>query len=272
MAFAPAARATEPHAVLETTVGMEGVYQLRSAGPMLQAAPVDEAAPVVLRIANAVRDGNATIYELRYIGTVPGVHDLGNYLRGQDGLIPKGLDRIPVAVRAVLPNDHDGHLDEIDRPRSGRPWPYRLMFCTAALLWMARPAWLLARRMTRRRTKEPVAEAGEPTLADQLRPLVEGAVTDGLCRSDRARLERLLVAHWRLRLHLEGCSMPEALARMQQDIEAGRLLRGLEHWLYEPPSRHAVNVEELLAPYRGSPPMRPRGQVSPAGGEGSERK
>ena len=65
---ASASKKDLPPGTVETRIGIEGTYYLRCACPELTAKPVDEDAPIVLRIANVTADGGSTIYELRFIG------------------------------------------------------------------------------------------------------------------------------------------------------------------------------------------------------------
>ena len=116
-------------------------------------------------------------------------------------------------------------------------------------------AWLLIRRWTRPRPPPQVAESGRPTLGDQLRPLVEAAVVGRLTSAEKARLERLLIAHWRRQLDLNGCPATEALRQMRGHSQAGELLRELDKWLHRPPGTAQVDVAGILEPYRAAAPI-----------------
>ena len=241
--------------VVETNVGLEGVYYARVRGPALAAKPVDDSAPVVLRMADAVQDGEATIYELRFVGSLPGRYDLRDYLVRVDGQPPSGVEPMQVAVHGLLPDDHDGSLESLARPAARTPLAYRALLALVAALWLLPPAWLLVRRWTRPRVKPHVVENGRPSLADQLRPLVEAAVAGRVTATEQARLERLLIAHWRQRLDLNGCPAVDALREMRRHPEAGELLRELDKWLHQPPGTARVDVAAILLPYRDAAPM-----------------
>jgi hypothetical protein len=241
--------------VPETTVGIEGVYYARVRGPALEAKPVDESGPVVLRVADVTEDENSAIYELRFIGTLPGSYDLLDFLVRADGQPITGLDPMPVVIGELLPPDHQGELEGLARPRVRPWWRYRLLLAGAALSWLVLPAWLIVRRIVRRRAEPRVIRTADPTLADQLRPLVEAAVAGQLSSADQARLELLLIAHWRERLDLTDCPAAEALAQMRRRGESGELLRQLERWLHHPPGRFNVDVAAILKPYRAFAPV-----------------
>ena len=60
----------------------------------------------------------------------------------------------------------------------------------------------------------------------------------------------MLIAYWRERLDLAGCSIGEALARMRRHPPSAALLGKLDEWLHQRPGRHVVDVAEILRPYR----------------------
>ena len=94
-------------------------------GPAVEALPVDEKSPVVLRIAGQAESDGSTIYEIRYLGMQPGRYDLRRYLRRVDGRPLNDVEPIMVSVVSVLPANHNGQLDELARPPLPRAWPYR---------------------------------------------------------------------------------------------------------------------------------------------------
>jgi hypothetical protein len=242
---------------LETVVGMEGTYYLRHGGSAVETLPVDENSPVVLRIADVVQDASSTICEIRFIGMKPGHYDLRDFLRRVDGQRLTDIGPIVATVRSVLPANHNGQLDELARPPLGRTWPYRVMLLAFGGLWLMPLVWLVPRAIVRRRTRPKPLPAREPTLADQLHPLVEAAVAGCLSPAEQARLELLLIGHWRKRLNLAECSTAEALMQLRGHPEAGVLLGQLEHWLHQRPSDGQVDVAAILRPYRDQKPIDP---------------
>jgi hypothetical protein len=247
------ALAVEP---VTTNLGVEGVYYFRWNGPALEAAPVDDDAAVVLRIAGVTREGDGAIYELRYIGSLAGRHDLQKLLRRVDGQPLADIDPIIVAISNVLPEDHDGELEDRSVAGVARAWRYRLLLAAAALLWAVPIVWLIVRRITRRRVLPAIILEESPlTLADQLRPLVEAAIDGRLSTLEQARLERMLIAYWRERLDLASCSIDEAVARMRQHPPSAALLGKLEEWLHQRPRGRMVDVSEILRPYRDHAPL-----------------
>ena len=108
------------------------------------------------------------------------------------------------------------------------------------------------KRMTRQKPVELVAAPVTTlTVADQLRPLVESAITGKATIEDKAALERLLIAFWRERLDLHGLSASAALGTMRANAEAGELLAAIERWLHARPSsaNTVPDLAQLLKPY-----------------------
>jgi hypothetical protein len=254
-AAAPAADVAARRPASETAVGIEGVYYLRHRGPAVEALPVNDDSPVVLRIADAAGDGGATIYELRYIGVKPGRYDLRNYLRRADGGPMTGVEPISVSIRSALPDDHNGQLDVLPCLPLPTAWPYRLFLAVVGGLWFVPLAWFMVRRVVRRKRRPKAPPSGEPSLADQLRPLVEAAVAGQLSTAEQARLERLLIAYWRKRLELTGCSAAETLVRLREHAESAVPMEQLERWLHRKPGSCRVDVAAVLRPYRDHPPI-----------------
>jgi hypothetical protein len=232
------------------TVGMEG--QLDVALPLagLITKPGDHRAPMLVRVAHTQPHGTLTRYDLRYIGRVPGQHDLRNYLFTANGIPATNLPALNVAIAGVLPNPHNGWLEEQSQQAPSLFGGYQTSLAVVVGLWIIAffVIWRSGRRM-KAATNTPPAQR-EPTFAERIRPLVERAASGTLSADEKAALERLLITHWQRRLNLTSANGEELIARLRQHAEAGVLLRALEDWLHRPPGRGEVRVEEFLAPYR----------------------
>jgi hypothetical protein len=247
-----------------TKIGIEGVYYLRASGPTLEAAPVEDDAPIVLRIASITPDaassvaksgGKASIYELRYIGTKAGQHDLRKSLLRIDGEPIKAMEPMMVTVESTLPSKHDGELEDRALSRVAMPWPYRATLAVVGLLWITGlVGYILLRRLRRPVLHEEMPLAEPVTRGDELCQLVELAVAGRLSTEEQARLERMLIAFWRVRLDLENCPIDEALARMRCHGRTAVLLEQLDVWLHRRPGGQPSNVQEILRPYRNHVP------------------
>ncbi len=238
-----------------TTIGLEGkvMYRVEAGGPRLIARPVDRFANVNVRIADVTDDGDAKLYDLRFIAQHAGRFDLRDALERVDGGPMAELPAAPVAVGALLDPEHDGELiamqEVIAKPRVG----YRATLIALGSVWLLVPiaygVWRLAHRKRRVVVAPPPPP---PTLADQLAPMVEAARTGRLDAAGRAALERLHIAYWRKRLRLDALGTRGALDAIKADPKAGALLNAVERWLHAPDGTHhsADEALRLLNDYR----------------------
>ncbi|MEZ6065122.1 MAG: hypothetical protein R3B90_05325 [Planctomycetaceae bacterium] len=107
-------------------------------------------------------------------------------------------------------------------------------------------------RATATRSDTPDAPVAEPpvSLADRLRPLVQDAIAGRASTEQLAQLERSLVSFWRTRRGLNDVPVNRAITELRADPQAGPLITQLEQWLHRPASGEAVDVAQLLQPYR----------------------
>ena len=259
--------AQPPEPLAETTIGIEGTVTFTYDGPTLVEKRSDELSAILVRIADRRSElGGETTYELRFIAIRPGIYDLRDALDFGPGRSADDISPLPVRVASLLPEDHAGDLDEIAAPADPKLGGYRTLLKIAAFVWLMPLLWVIARRWARR--PEPPVEtiAAEPTLADQLRPLVEAALAGHITLDQQARLELLLLTHWRDRLELRNLRHADAIRRMRGHHEAGVLLQTVERWLHSP-NKTAVAPDEIsnvLAPYRTAAAVAEPGM----GGEG----
>jgi hypothetical protein len=235
------------------TVGIEGQLEVQLAGPALTAKSPDRAAPLNLRIASTRPHGALIHYDLRYIGLVPGKYDLRDFLVRPDGSKPDDLPPLTVEVIGLLPADHRGQLAKVDESPIRKLGGYKVLIWTGVGLWAFGAIPLF---FSRRKRKDRVSASdapAPPSIVDQLRPLVEQARAGKLNTEGKAKVERLLLTHWRERLALSGIEPAEAIVRLHAHPEAGALLRTLEDWLYRRPGTTPVDVDTALAPYAVEP-------------------
>lgn len=253
--LAPQVRAADQSPAL--TVGMEGVVEIALPGPALEAKPVDDKAPLVLRIASTRPWGSKTMYDLRYMGLEPGRYDLKDYLLRTDGSSTDDLPSIPVQVDGILPAEHDGALVDVSEGPLRVLGAYKWLMGLAVVAWIALLVPLVRMYRRRRHVSEDVtSEPAAPSLEDKLRPLVERAAAGTLNAAEQGELERLLLQYWCKRRDLGDLAPVEALRRLRRDPEAGPLLQALEDWLHRPHDPAATadrraDVAAMLAPYRG---------------------
>jgi len=230
--------------------GIAGRFTLSHDGPALTERP-DQAlsAPILVKLAPGA---DARTYDVTFIGTVEGVYDLATLLQDTDGRPVTDLPPVRVRVISDLPAGHGtdvfGGVFGVTTIRGG----YRAALVGGAVAWLAIPVVVfLVRRF---RAAPPVLVDDvlrAPTLADQLRPLVERAARQTLTVDEQGRLELLLYRHWRERLHLSEHDTPGAMQVLRRHRAAGALLRAMEDWLHRRMPRDLApgDVACLLRPY-----------------------
>jgi hypothetical protein len=238
-----------------TTVGVTGrIEQLVLPGGELEAVPkTDRKAPLELRVARTFPHGSAFRYDLEYQGLEPGRFDLKNYLRRKDGLSTADLPAIVVEVSPLLqPGQVVPHALEIHKPPP--LGGYRTLRIAAGVGWGLGLIAILYFGFLRRKKDAKGPVAGEPlSLADRIRPLVEGAIAGKLSQPQLASLERSLLAYWRRRLRLEASDPAQAMETLRSHAEAGPLLEQLDVWLHRPGRAGPLDLPGLLAPYQRIP-------------------
>jgi hypothetical protein len=211
--------------------------------------------PGVLRIVKVYPHGTDFRYDLEFYGLTPGTHDLRDFLRLPDGQPSAANVRpLPVKVVPVLPPGQvkPNALEIQPAPPLGG---YHVWAKVVVVAWaiglLAIVGWMVFGGLRKKR----LAAADKPvSLADRLRPLVEGAIAGKLSHTELANLERGLLAYWRKKLNLEATEPAAAIAELRSHPDAGPLLTRLEEWLHKPGPPAAVDVGELLRPYQNLPP------------------
>lgn len=250
-----------------TTVGIEGVVMMEHTGRPILGRPAEERSPLFLRVIEP-RDGQdgAPVYEIRFMAVRPGLYDLRDWLEYGVNQPASDLPPLPVRVNSLLPESHAGDLEEMARPSiAARRW-LRIVLGLLAVMWILPVAIIIVRRLKRKPAPEPEPQPPAPTLADQLRPLVDRAIAGSITIEEQARLELLLLAYWRDRLGLRGVGQREAIARLRRHETAGTLLRQLERWLHSPQRAEVTEGEitEMLSPYSDAAAIELNESTSPA--------
>ena len=237
------------------SVGMTArIEQIVLPGSELEPKPnVSDNDPISLRISFVSPHGSAYRYDLEFQGFEPGKYDLKNYLKRKDATSIADLPSIPVEIRPLLP---PGQILPNTLGETPSPWVggYQLIVIATTLAWTVGLGLILLLGGKKKADRD--AEAKRPaTLADRLRPLVEAARGGTLSLSQRAELERTLIAHWLRRLQLDHAHPAESLATLRRHHEAGPLLERLEAWLHRPDAKEeeTASLAELLEPYRDIP-------------------
>jgi hypothetical protein len=228
---------------------MEGQMDVALPLAGLITKPGDHRVPMLVRVAATQPHGTFTRYDLRYTGRVPGKHDLREYLFTAEGAPATNLPALTVSIAGLLPNPHDGWLEE-----SAAPVPSLFGLSRGAGRLMPDRGVLRHPRVGRHEKPARVVETAPrpPSFAERIRPLIQRAAAAFVRRpKSRARTD----AHRALAAAAESrpAGANELIVRLRLHPEAGELLGALENWLHRPPGRGEVELEKFLAPYRNLP-------------------
>jgi len=232
-----------PRSERDVPLGVEEAVIVRYAGPRLTARPYRRGASVNVRIADEVQRGPLRIYDVRYIVTLPGEFDLKEYLTSTDGSPLDDLPSFKVNGQTSLTKDIETRIREIeDMGIHIWHWYYETLaglgacwvLWLGALIWIGRP----------KRIAESAPAAPEASLAEQIARYMAVLAQAGLSVAEKARLERLLLKHWREHLRLEQDRMAASCRRIQRDDALGRAYAALEAWLHDPSTQ--VGTAEIL--------------------------
>ena len=237
--------------------GITGIHRFTHLGKPLKAKPQRDAeSPIGIRLSTSVSDSHQ--YEARFLGNKEGVYDLRALMEHVDGSEPSDVPAMSVEIVSTLPKDQRSDLFESATFKPKVWGGYRLSLYLLGLLWLSVPIIYFIRRSMRPKAVAvvPVLQS-QPTIADQLRPLVEAAAAKTLTVRDKGRLELLLLHYWRERISLQSLDMATAIGRLREHPEAGQLISTVERWLHQSefdadyPSHSHDSILELLKPYQG---------------------
>ena len=232
----------------KATVGMRAyIEQVVLEGSELVPAPADTSTQVVVRVVKTWPHGQHLRYDLEWVGFEEGRYDLLDYLVRKDGSPATSLPSIEVKVVSLLPAEAFEPSD-IDPAATARLDGYSTTQIVTGVFWVAGLLAILF--VGRKRVVKPAPLPPPPTLADRLRPMVEMVANGEADTAQKAELERLLVAFWRVRLDLGSVRAADAIMAIRRHDEAGALLRQVEAWLHAPvPPTKSMDLAGLLRPY-----------------------
>ena len=219
-------------------------------GPLLEPTPRrTREVPLIVRIAEVKPAQDGFHYTIEVQGLAPGTYNLGKYLRPAHDESGTSTHDIPLTIITELPPGlpEPTTLAPKSAPRIGG---YRTLLWLLGLAWVAGLTWIVFFR--KQSEKVDYETTPEPTLAERLKPLLQHAAQGNLPTDEQARLERLILAHWRQRIpEVEGLPTAESLTFLREHPEASPLLLKLEFWLHAPESKiSSEEIENLLKPYR----------------------
>lgn len=231
--------------VVEAPLGLPvDIEEVYISGNQVEPIPrTDSSSSLVVRILQVKPAAEGYRYDLSVYGLDPGSHELGSYLRYRSTQAPvENLD-LQVQVTTTQPLESLPQPKELEHTPPAKIGGYRTAIVVIAVLWFAVLLAIVFYRNKKSTSTTVVTK--KVTLQERLTPLVQAAAAGELSTTDRASLERLLIAHWRKEL-------PEkSLSELREHPEASPLLLQLEQWLHAPnPGITSREVAELLFPYR----------------------
>jgi hypothetical protein len=217
----------------DVPLGVEEAVIIRYAGPRLVARPYRRGASLSVRIADESPPGPVRVYDVRYVVTLPGEFDLMEYLTSDDGSPIDDCPPFKVCGQTRLTKDIETRIREIEDVgiHIGH-WYYETLVGLGALWVLALSGLILIGR--RKQSRRPPPPPPEPSLAELVAQALAALARGDLSVSDKARLELLLLRHWRERISPQPDRMAAACRQMQQDATVGRAYETVEAWLHDP--------------------------------------
>lgn len=235
----------------EVPLGVEHAVVIRYRGPELVLKPFRRGVDVNLRLERTAQQGDARIYDIRYIVNQPGLFDISTYLASADGSPLPDLPSFQVRGVTRLSMALDRRIREVEEVGISFPHRYYEFLAAAIALWIA-GFFLLVFWGWRRKTVAPVAAPASP--AAVLRALLERLRAGTLDAAGKAQLETLMFRCWREQLGLTAVDLREGLRQVEAGERSGATYRMLEEWLHSPASKTPdAAVIEQLAPYGAEP-------------------
>ncbi len=206
----------------------------------------DRKPPLMLRILEVKPAKDGSRYDFEVQGLEAGTYNLANFLEAPAGTT---LPAIPLEITTALPEGlvHPNPAEAGELPEFGG---YKTRMKILIALWFAGLIAILLWRKKKTASAADTAESIQP-LADRLRPLIAAASKGELASDDRAKLERLVIGHWREhRPDIAALPPAEAMTQLRHDPEAAPLFLALERWLHARSSETTqAEIDQLLAPY-----------------------
>ena len=209
----------------------------------------DREPPLVVRLLEVKPAKDGFRYDFEIQGLEAGTHNLADFLIAANSASPPEFPEIPIEITIALPPGI-----ELPKVAGAKEMPslggYRATMITIGCVWVAGLAAII---LWRKKQKPADAEnAPPPSLAERLKPMLDDASSGRMDTAARAKLERLILGHWRERLpDIADATPSEAMVKLRQHPEASPLILALERWLHARDSETSeAEIQQLLAPYR----------------------
>lgn len=206
----------------------------------------DRKPPLTVRLLEMRPAKDGLRYDFEVQGLEAGTYNLADFLEAPEGTtLPAIPLEITTALEPGLNMPHPAKTGAL--PQLGG---YKDRMITYGVIWLVGLIALLLWR--KKKADNGSDEASGPSLAERMKPLLDQAVKGTLSSDERAKLERLLIGHWREKLpEIAALSPAEAMVKLRDHPEASPLVLALERWLHARDAKMTpAELESLLAPYR----------------------
>ena len=224
-------------------IGMVQTIRIEIPGEKLQAVPLDDYAPVAIRLDVTTKTETGHLYSIDFVGFEPGEYNVMNYVRTPSGT-PPAVAPYPVIVRRELPEYFHGEIQDIPRRVGFPPAWYGKTALTLIVLWaLCLPLLVFADR--EKRDKQPVPQVVPLSLREQLRSRLSEIGPDE-SKETWQRLEATLISYLAdARQVTEGKAYDQLMA-LKNDTIAGRAIREFEQCLHAPGGRRRASLDRAL--------------------------
>lgn len=218
-------------------------------GPKVVAKPIaNRAQPVIVRIVETYTHGSGFRYDIEYKALEPGSYDVADFLAREDGS-ETAIPEIAVNVYPILAADE---VRPYILPLFKSPFRsyYLPLLLVIGAIWVA--GLLMILFYGRGKTKRPISEQKQLTVAERMRPLIDAAIAGELTTQQQAELERVLTGFWSKKLRLNHLSADALRQKLREHAEASLMLNQIDYWLHRPATdpANAIDVNALLQPYQ----------------------
>ena len=230
----------------DVPLGVEQAVIIRYSGPRLKAQPYRRGASVNLRIADEAQKGRVRVYDVRYVISLPGQFDLTKYLTSTDGRPIDDLPPFQVRGLTSLTKDIETRIQEIENVGVHIGHWYYESLAGLGVLWAA---WLAGLIFIGRPKRAPISPPAprQPSLVELIERLLAAIAQCELTVEEKARLEAMLLRHWREQLGLSEQRMAVSCRGIEASRELGEVYSKLQAWLHNPGAR--VGAEEFVNSY-----------------------
>lgn len=233
-----------PLLLLGDDIGVVHTVRVEIPGERIEATPVDERAPAVVRVEPVAETPAGTVYEIDFIGLEPGEYDVTRYLRTLGGAPPEIEPRV-LAIQRKLPADFRGEILALERRvEMSLAW-YRPTAVAVSILWgLCLPLLVLMGR--RKPEPEHAPPPPAPTVRERLKALVD-QIGDDQGKEAWQRLEATVIGYLADSRRIPSARAFEQFLALKSDPVAGPVIREFEHCLHSPGGRGREELDRARA-------------------------